>query len=371
MIGIEPGQKIGDYEVIRSLGVGGLGAVYEVRHLISQRAEAMKVLLPDKLGTPEMTERFRREIQLLASLNHPNIAALHNAFYHEDRLIMIMELVPGQTLRDIGATSAIPLPRLLDYAHQTLSALVYAHNLGIVHRDIKPSNLMITAQNLLKVLDFGIAISDHSPELTGAGYLLGSLNYMSPEQIMGSKASPRSDIYSLGITLYEMATGRLPFGGSTNYEIMTAHLHQTPVPPRDLNPALSPAMSNAILRALAKDPAARFESAQEFAAALSQSQPISGGNEAITIPVQAPVAKRTTSNSMPGQSSATGSGSGIEALPLGDITKQLATYLGPIAKLIVKKLANQCTNLDQLYSEAAKQIPSDADRQKFLYSRKK
>jgi eukaryotic-like serine/threonine-protein kinase len=367
-MGIEPGQRIGDYEVIKTLGVGGLGAVYEVRHLISQRAEAMKVLLPDKTGTPEMTERFRREIQLLASLNHPNIAALHNAFHFENRLVMIMELVQGETLRDSSMKSAIALPRLLDFASQALSALVYAHHLGIVHRDIKPSNIMITSEKLVKVLDFGIAITDHSPDLTNTGYLLGSLNYMSPEQVMGGKATAKSDIYSLGVTLYEMVTGQLPITGTTNYEIMTAHLHQVPVPPIDLNPALPISISRAILTALAKEPAARFASAQEFAAAL-QIAPISGVNEIVTIPAAAHdiPKQRTTLSSLLGQRPV----SGVESLPLDEITKQLAVFLGPIAKLIIKKLAGQCSGVDQLYSEAAKQIPSESDRQKFLYSRRK
>jgi eukaryotic-like serine/threonine-protein kinase len=366
-MGIEPGQRIGDYEVVKTIGVGGLGAVYEVRHLISQRAEAMKVLLPDQTGTPEMAERFRREIQLLASLSHPNIAALHNAFYHENRLIMIMELVQGETLRGSGLRVAIPLPRLLDFASQTLAALIYAHNLGIVHRDIKPSNIMITGGRLVKVLDFGIAISDHSPELTNTGFLLGSLNYMSPEQVMGSKATPRSDIYSLGVTLYETITGRLPITGSTNYEIMTGHLNQAPIPPVDLNPALPLAISQAILKALAKDPAARFATAQEFASAL-QLAAASGVNEIVTIPAEAQehLRKRTTSSTVFGNVSPSGS----EPLPLEEITKQLAVFLGPIAKIIIKKLATQCPNADQLYSEAAKQIPSELDRQKFLYSRR-
>ena len=367
-MGIEPGQRVGDYEVVKTIGVGGLGAVYEVKHLISQRAEAMKILLPDKTGTPEMAERFRREIQLLASLSHPNIAALHNAFYHDNRLIMIMELVQGETLRDSVMRTPTPLPRLLDFASQTLAALIYAHAVGIVHRDIKPSNIMITGGRLVKVLDFGIAISDHSPDLTNTGFLLGSLNYMSPEQVTGGKATVRSDIYSLGVTLYEVITGRLPISGATNYEIMTAHLNVIPTPPIELNPGLPVGISNAIMKALAKDPAARFANTQEFATALQLAQS-SGANQILTMPLESPepLRKRTTLNTVFGQ----GSVSGSEALPLEEITKQLAVFVGPIAKLIVKKLAAHCTSADQLYSEAAKQIQSESDRQKFLYSRKR
>src|SRR5579864_7575002 len=142
MMSLEPGQRIGDYEVVAKLGAGGLGVVYEVQHLISQRREAMKILLPDQ-GSPEMVERFRREVQTLATLNHLNIATLHTAFYYENQLAMVMELIHGETLRDRRLKAAIPLPQALDVMSQVLRALVYAHGLGVVHRDIKPSNIMI------------------------------------------------------------------------------------------------------------------------------------------------------------------------------------------------------------------------------------
>src|SRR5690242_3568602 len=149
----EPGQRIGDYEIVAKLGAGGLGMVYEVEHLISQRREAMKILLPDQ-GTPDMVERFRREVQTLAALNHVNIAQLHTAFYHENQLAMIMELIHGETLRDRRLRIAITLTQALEYMGQTLNALAYAHRLGVVHRDIKPSNIMITEGGFVKLLDF-------------------------------------------------------------------------------------------------------------------------------------------------------------------------------------------------------------------------
>src|SRR5215472_9764267 len=172
---LEAGQRIGDYEVVAKLGAGGLGEVYEVTHLISQRREAMKILLPDQ-GSPEMVERFRREVQTLATLNHVNIAQLHTAFYYENQLAMIMELIHGETLRELRLRVAITLPQALEYIAQTLNALTYAHGLGVVHRDIKPSNIMITDVGFVKLLDFGIAVTEHGSQLTRAGYLLGSLN---------------------------------------------------------------------------------------------------------------------------------------------------------------------------------------------------
>src|SRR5260370_34914990 len=170
----EPGQRIGDYVIVGRLGAGGLGVVYEVEHLISQRHEAMKILQSDQ-GTPEMVERFRREVQTLATLNHVNIAQLHTAFYYENQRAMVMELIQGETLRDLRARMAITLPQALDYISQILSALTYAHRLGVAHRRINPSNVMISEGGFVKLLDFGIALTSQSSNLTRAGYLLGSL----------------------------------------------------------------------------------------------------------------------------------------------------------------------------------------------------
>src|ERR1700739_3475734 len=143
----EAGQRVGDYEVVGVLGTGGLGEVYEVRHAISQRAEAMKVLLPDQRAADQMGERFRREIQMLGALSHPHIASLHNALYYDAQLIMIMELVAGETLRSKSVPTLLSVPQILRYARQILSALEYAHHRNVVHRDIKPSNIMITAED--------------------------------------------------------------------------------------------------------------------------------------------------------------------------------------------------------------------------------
>ena len=363
---IGAGQTIGEYEVIRKLGAGGLGVVYEVRHQISQRAEAMKVLHADQMSTPEMAERFRREVQLLASLNHPNIASLHNAFYHENQLIMIMELVHGETLRDRSVRTATSLPKALNYASQMLSALAVAHQSGIVHRDIKPSNVMITDRDVVKLLDFGIAITGHSVELTNPGFLLGSLSYMSPEQVAGGKATAKSDIYSVGVTLYELLTGKLPITGATDFEIMTAHLQRVPTAPIEINKMIPQHISNAILRALAKDPGHRFETADAFAAALLDA---SATHRTFTAETD-PMVSRRTARTVTGPGMAQPADPAhAPSLPLEEVTKKLAVYIGPVAKLVVKKIAVECTTADQLYALAAKQISSEPDRQKFLRSR--
>jgi serine/threonine-protein kinase len=373
---IGAGQKIGEYEVIRKLGAGGLGVVYEVRHQISQRAEAMKVLHADQMSTPEMAERFRREVQLLASLNHANIASLHNAFYYENQLIMIMELVHGETLRDRSVRTATSLPKALNYASQMLSALAVAHQSGIVHRDIKPSNVMITDRDVVKLLDFGIAITGHSVELTNPGFLLGSLSYMSPEQVAGGKATAKSDIYSVGVTLYELLTGKLPITGATDFEIMTAHLQRVPTAPIDINGMIPQHISNAIMRALAKDPGHRFETADEFATAL---QGGSAAHRTFTAETNPMLSRRTARTATgPGMAQPPITSGGAQpssnpahwhSLPLEEVTKKLAVYIGPVAKLVVNKIAAECTSVDQLYALAAKQISSEPDRQKFLRSR--
>ncbi|HUH62812.1 MAG TPA: serine/threonine-protein kinase [Terracidiphilus sp.] len=373
----EPGQKIGDYEIVSRLGAGGLGVVYEVTHTISRRREAMKILLPDQSAAPEMVERFHREVQTLAALNHVNIAALHTAFYHENQLAMVMELIHGETLRDKQQRSAIPLNGALEYVAQTLRALAYAHRLGVVHRDIKPSNIMITADGIVKLLDFGIALKGHSTGLTRAGYLLGSLNYMSPEQVNGGKATARSDIYSVGVMLYELLTGKLPITGATTYEIMLGHMNQIPAPPHEVAPEIPTELSSAVMRALEKDPERRFPTADEFLYSLqvppgaldqtmAPSPSIRTRATALTTPI---AAAEPASSPLPSGEPKQSSGSGFESLPLEDLRRKLAIYIGPVAKFVVKKLAAQHSDIDVLYREAAKQIPSDADRAAFLKSK--
>ncbi|MGA2050360.1 MAG: serine/threonine-protein kinase [Terracidiphilus sp.] len=371
----EPGEKIGDYEIVAKLGAGGLGVVYEVRHLISQRREAMKILLPDQ-GTPEMVERFHREVRTLATLNHVNIAALHTAFYNGNQLAMVMELVHGETLADRRLRMGISLSQVVDYTSQVLQALVYAHRLGVVHRDIKPSNIMITEGGEVKLLDFGIAFQAKSGHLTQTGYLLGSLSYMSPEQVNGSEATARSDIYSVGVMLYELLTGILPINGKTNYEILMGHMSQMPVPPHQVAEHVSIAISDTVMRALAKDPADRFQTAEEFLRALQQASSASDPDAAVTMPLPNPLAptSRLTPNAqqsplssqLPKQTTT----SGPLSAPLEEVTRKLALYIGPVAKFVVKKLAAQSDDMDFIYREAAKQIGSDADRAAFLRSKK-
>jgi serine/threonine protein kinase len=262
------GQSIGDYQIIGILGAGGMGQVYKVRNVISDRIEAMKVLLPNLASEPELADRFMREIKVLASLSHPNIAGLHTALRVENQLLMIMELVEGVTLEARLKQGPIPVADSLNYISQVAAALAYAHEQGVIHRDIKPANMMLTQNGVVKLMDFGIAKSSTDQRMTLTGTTMGSLYYMSPEQVKGIPLDARSDLYSLGVSLYELVTGRKPFQGDSNYAIMAAHLQMAPPPPIEADPSLPKPLNDLILTCLAKDPAQRFGSARALANAL-------------------------------------------------------------------------------------------------------
>jgi eukaryotic-like serine/threonine-protein kinase len=275
------GQRVGDYEVLDLLGTGGMGCVYRVRHVISQRMEAMKVLLADLQAEPELASRFLREIRTLATLDHPNIAQLHTALQIGNELLMVMEFVDGLTLQKMAQQAPLLPQQIINYMHQLMAALSFAHARGVVHRDIKPANILVTADGVVKLTDFGIAKSKAISELTQPGTTVGSLNYMSPEQATGKcSVDGRSDIYSLGITMYELLAGCLPFADESAYVVLHNQLHHPPRPPIELNPLLPKALNDVILKALEKDPANRFQSAASFSDALTRASGI-----AATVPL--------------------------------------------------------------------------------------
>jgi serine/threonine-protein kinase len=267
---LEIGTTVGDYQVVGILGAGGMGQVYKVRNVISDRVEAMKVALPDLANQSDLADRFLREIKVQASLVHPNIAGLHTAVRVDNQLLMLMEFVEGVTLDQKLKDGPLPAAEAVNYVMQVLAALEYAYARGVVHRDIKPGNMMLTPGGVVKLMDFGIARSATDHKLTQTGTTVGSLYYMSPEQIQGVAApDARSDLYSVGVSLYELVTGKKPFDGDSQFAIMSAHLAGTPVPPVTVDPRLPKMLNDVILMSVAKDAGARFQTAAALRNALA------------------------------------------------------------------------------------------------------
>lgn len=264
------GERIGNHRIISKIGQGGMGSVYQAEDTTLGRKVAVKILNPDLLerGGREL-ERFQAEAKVQASLNHPNIVTLYQFEPYQDSYCMVMEYVEGKTLAEIVRTSG-PLPPhiAVNLSKQILDGLTAAHRLGVVHRDLKPSNVMVTPDGVAKVMDFGIAKVQGGKTLTESGALVGTVYYMSPEQVRGEKVDARSDIYSFGIILFELLTGRVPFKEDSDFSIMIHHVQTPPPPPTQFLPEIPTALEDIVLRCLAKDPAARFQSAQEIIAAM-------------------------------------------------------------------------------------------------------
>ncbi len=386
---IEIGQTVGGYQVIGLLGRGGMGRVFKVRNVISDRVEAMKVVLDDSTAAPDLSERFLREIKLVASLEHPNIAALRTAFEVDHQLVMIMELVEGSSLDEKLHGGRLNPAYAADCACQVLAALAYAHRQGVIHRDIKPGNILITAMEVVKLTDFGIASKVGDARLTAAGVAVGSLYYMSPEQVKAAPLDARSDLYSLGATLFECVTGRHLFQDDSFYSIMRGHLERTPPPPVQLNPDIPEGLSRIVEKSLEKAPEKRFQTAEEFRQALLEFQSHNAkpayGFGLVTpapVPVYAALKSAVTSavtsaseslDSTPprGAAAVESRGASRPVKSLGEpelekLKKVLAVYIGPLARSIVARAAKNSGSLRQLYETVAAEIPSPADRQKFL-----
>jgi serine/threonine protein kinase len=262
------GRTIGSYRITKLLGEGGMGTVYRATDNI-EREVAIKVLRPQVTHDETRLDRFRAEAIALGRLHHPNIASLFHLLEEKDALYMVMEFVEGHTLEElISQHGALPPHLALDILIDGLNGFEHAHSRGVIHRDIKASNLMVATEGATKIMDFGIARMDGATRLTRDGKQMGSLEYMSPEQVRGLEQDARSDIYSLGILLFELLTGRVPFTDANDFDLMQSHLEKPPPSVRFLVPSLPIELDEIIVKALAKDPAARFENVAALRAAL-------------------------------------------------------------------------------------------------------
>lgn len=297
------GREIEGFQIIEKLGEGGMGEVYRATDTSLGRIVALKLLHTELTKDPQLTERFLSEARTQAQLNHPNLATLYRLFQFEGSYCMVMEYVDGETFGQmIRRVGPIAQERALPLFKQALAGLAHAHHAGIIHRDIKPSNLMVNKGGIVKVMDFGIAKILGGRGLTATGVRLGTLYYMSPEQIRNQPLDIRTDIYALGITLYEMLTGRVPFDSNSDYDLMQQHIQQPPPLPRQFFPYLSPAVEDAVLQALEKDPMRRFQTVEAFSRALDEGLKAVTGTGGLTVALPPMAMDQTVVSPRPSQS---------------------------------------------------------------------
>lgn len=324
------GQVVGDYEFVDILRSSKTNVAYKVKNVLAQRFEILKIVPGDLHHDPERLERFQREIKIHARLDHPNILAFYNATVLQGHLVMTTAFVEGTTLEERLELGPLPWQQSADYACHVLSALSLAHSQGVVHRELTPANILITEDGKAILSGFGQAKTAQDPRLTQKGAVIGSLFYMSPEQVKGGEQlDATSDIYSLGAVLFEMVTGRKMFSGKSHFDIMVAHVNQAPQNPSSLSPEIPEELSKVILRCVAKEPGGRFASAAELRTALkavlergaSTSQatpflPVSSGS-AIGVRPQPTVERRA------------------EARPAAAAAAAVATAAAPVARVEV------------------------------------
>jgi serine/threonine protein kinase len=264
------GMTLGNYQIVEELGRGGMAVVYRAYQPSLNRYVAIKVLPPQLAFDRQFVERFLREARAAAGLSHPNIVVVHDVGEQDGLYYIVMEYLAGRTLKEvIEQVGRLPLGRVAHILEQVAGALDYAHQRGFIHRDVKPANIFVGENDRVTLTDFGIAkAASEAEQLTRTGMLVGTPEYMSPEQAEGGTVDHRTDLYALGIVLYQMLTGQVPFKGNTPHSTLYAVVNQPPPPPRQINPALPPAVEAVVLKAVAKRPDQRFQRGAEMAGAL-------------------------------------------------------------------------------------------------------
>ena len=347
-------RSIGRYRIQGLLGAGAMGEVYRAHDPSIDRLVAIKVLRPELItgsGAEQLLARFRREARAAGRRFHPNIVAIWD-FGEEDGVpFLVMELVEGKSLDEIlKASGRLAADRSIRVITQVLNALGFAHESGVIHRDVKPSNIMVLEQDHIKVADFGIARIDAS-DFTIVGDLLGTPAYMAPEQLAGGPVDHRTDLFAAGVILFEMLAGVKPFRGKSITEIMSFMEKRGPEDIRALNPALPESLQPVLGKALAFDPGSRYGAAAEFSVALQ---------EAVSVGVT------ERPRPAPGSAPPVPNEAALEPELLREIERDLASFLGPLASIAVKRALKQTSDVLDLYELLGKQLNNPRDRNQFL-----
>lgn len=345
------GSTLGNYQIIEELGRGGMAVVYRAYQPSLNRYVAIKVLPPQLSFDQQFIQRFQREARAAAGLRHPNIVVIHDVGHADDTYYIVMEYLEGQTLKDlIEREGSLHPRRVARIVEQVAAALDYAHQRGLVHRDVKPANIFVGQGDHVTLTDFGIAkAASETQQLTRTGMLMGTPEYMSPEQAEGSTVDHRTDLYALGVVLYQMLVGRVPFRGTTPHAVLHNVIYEAPTPPRQINPNVSTVLEAIILKAVAKSPGQRFQRGAELVKALREGlkrggvpAPLAAGGQGAAAPPAGTRAARTPARARPDRDRpatrprrpATDRGSSAVIWILGGIAVVLVVVIGLLLLLL-------------------------------------